>query len=166
MPSPAGASAAAAAAAIAASVVVMAAEGSPDWGEGGAVAEQARAARVRLVELADEDVRAFDSVLTAGREAGRAGLPAALEGAARVPLEIGDRALAVATLASEAVAHAKRAVRPDAAAAEMLATRAAEIGLSVVEVNLGHPAFPPACADELRAAVAALRGGVAGRARH
>lgn len=157
MPSPAGASAAAVTAAIAASVVVMAGEGSSDWDEGHVVAARARAAREQLVELADEDVVVFEAVLRAGREPGRAELPAALDRATLVPLQIGERALEVATLAARAVECAKRAVRPDAAAAAALAKSASRVALTVVEVNLGHPAFPVERVGDIRARVGAVR---------
>jgi len=160
MPSPAGASAAGAVAAIAASVVAMAGDGSPGWEAAGDVAGRARAARRRLLALAEEDVEAFHEVMVAGRGNGDVELPAALVGATLVPLEIGELSLEVAGLAEAAVRDAKRPIRADATAAATLAASAAQVALVVVEVNLGHPAFPGGQAEDIRQRVDIVRRGL------
>ena len=151
VPSPAGGSAAAAVAAIAASLVVMVGRGSPDWSEGAEAASAAVALRDRLLVLGGEDVEAVAAVLTASRAASRStvgdrpsDLDRALLRASQVPLEIAERAAAVAVLAARVAQEGKRPMRADADAARVLAAAATQVASSIVSGNLaavspGHP---------------------------
>ncbi len=76
--------------------------------------------RTRLVQLAEDDVRAYAAAmeaLAAAREAGGGRdhlIGVALERAAEVPLAIAAAAADVAELAAEAAVHGSPALRPDA----------------------------------------------------
>lgn len=142
-PEPSSGSAAAVAAAMAASLVVLVARASRSWPEGAGVAAQARALRVRLVALAEEDAASYAAVLGAMRlprtlpaEERDAALGLALVRAAEVPLAIASAAADVAELAALAAAQGKHELAPDAVAAAALAEGAARGAAWLVEVNL------------------------------
>lgn len=142
-PAPAGGTAAATVAAMAAALVVMVGRGSPGWAEGAGVAAQARALRLRLTELGAEDARAYAAVLATmrgesgpGSEQRDYALGLALVDAAEVPLRIAAAAADVAELAALAAAEGKHALRPDAAAAVILAEAAVRAATHLVDVNL------------------------------
>ena len=142
-PAPSGGTASATVAAMAAALVVMVGRGSPGWAEGPGVAAQARALRTRLTELGEEDARAYAAVLAAmrgldapGSEQRDFALGVALTDAAEVPLSIAAAAADVAELAAVAAAEGKHALRPDAAAAVILAEAAVRAATHLVDVNL------------------------------
>ncbi len=147
-PAPSGGTASATVAAMAAALVVMVGRGSPGWPEGSGVAAQARALRARLTDLGEEDVLAYAAVLAAARATDTQGaepadvlLGRALIDAAEVPLRIATAATEVAELAALAARDGKRPLRPDAAAALLLASAAAQAAVQLVDVNLaGVPA--------------------------
>ncbi len=141
-PSPCGGTAAAVAAAMAASLVTMVARGSRSWADGPGIASQARALRVRLTTLGDDDATAFGRVLETMQD--RSGtteqrdfaLGVALLEAADVPLRIAEAAADVADLASLAAAEGSPHLRPDASAAAALAEAATRAAAHLVEINL------------------------------
>jgi methenyltetrahydrofolate cyclohydrolase len=142
-PAPSGGTASATVAAMAAALVVMVARGSPGWPEGPGVAAQARALRVRLTELGAEDAEAYAAVIVALRNQDAPGseqrdfaLGRALTDAAEVPLRIAAAAADVAELAALAGVEGKHALRPDAAAAVILAEAAVRAATHLVDVNL------------------------------
>jgi formiminotetrahydrofolate cyclodeaminase len=142
-PAPSGGTASATVAAMAAALVVMVGRGSPGWPEGSGVAAQARALRARLTALGEEDARAYAAVhaamrnrATPGSEARDFGLGLALTEAAEVPLRIAAAAADVAELAALAAAEGKHSLRPDAAAAVILAEAAVRAATHLVDVNL------------------------------
>jgi methenyltetrahydrofolate cyclohydrolase len=135
-PSPAGGTAAAAVGAMAASLVQMVARGSPAWIDAAATAASASALQDRLLRLGAEDVEAFAGVLAAYR--GGSDPDEALLGASRVPLAIAESSADVAELAAAAHANGKRPMRPDAAAAAMLAEAATRAAGQLVGVNLAR----------------------------
>lgn len=145
-PSAAGGTAAAVAAAMAASLVVMVARGALVWAEGAATADAAADLCARLHQLGADDVEAFAAVLAARRTGGDMDEP--LLGAARVPLAIAEASAEVVELAALAHANGKPAMRPDAAAAAMLAEAATRAAAQLVGVNLAR--FPAGPNDEER----------------
>ncbi len=141
-PSPSGGSAAALAGAMAASLVVLVGRRSPSWPDAVGIAAQAGSLRARLIDLADEDVRAYAAALealAAARESGGARdhlLGVALEGAADVPLRIAGACADVAELAALAASSGKPQLQPDATTAVLLAEAACRSAARLVEVNL------------------------------
>ncbi len=162
-PSPCGGSAAALVAAMAASLVTLVARRSSEWADGPGVAAQAVTLRERLVELADEDVRAYAAAMEALAAARGTGgdrdrmLGVALERAADVPLAIAAAAADVAELAANAAAAGTPALRPDATAAALLAEAACRAGARLVEVNLSMLPDDPRLATARDDTVAAAR---------
>jgi len=141
-PSPCGGTAAAVSAAMAAALVTMVARGSRSWAAGAGIAAQATALRTRLTALGDEDAAAFERVLVTMRdqtgtsEQRDFALGAALISAAEVPLRIGEAAADVAELAALAAMDGAPHLRPDAAAAAVLAEAAVRAATHLVEINL------------------------------
>lgn len=141
VPSPAGGTAAAVTGAMAASLLVMVGRGSTEWPDGAAVAARAAVLRDRLLQLGDDDVKAFADVLTHFRRLrtephAREAVAAALLRASDVPLEIAQSAAEVADLGSRAAAEGKRPMRPDAATAALLAGAAARAASLIVDGNV------------------------------
>ena len=136
--------AAAVTAAAAASLVAMAARYSRGtWPEATTSVAQAEALRRRATKLASDDADALDAVLAARetpidprREARDFHLGRTLDRAADVPLAIGETACDVALLAVHVADHGEPDVRPDVAAAAVLAHAAARAAAHLVEVNL------------------------------
>lgn len=102
-------------------------------------------ARDRLVELADEDGRAFGAVLacykmpnnTPEEKATRKeALQLALKGAADVPLQVMSVIEGVLKIAAEAVPQVRKTVVSDAAIAVRLAASAISAGRHNVDINL------------------------------
>jgi len=139
-PAPGGGSTAALVGAMAAALCAKTARFSND---DGAVA-QARALELRLLALAPEDARVFETALRRldeprdpdpdrrDYELGRS-----LAAAADVPLRIADVCADVADLAADLAERGKADLQPDAAAAAVLAQGAARAAAHLVAVNLG-----------------------------
>src|SRR5581483_8559374 len=147
-PAPPGGAASALTAAMAAPLVEMVARGSPAWPSAAEAAALAAALRARLLDLADEDPRAFANVLHVARQtrdapAGErdAAMRHALPAAAEPPRAIAEAAGELAQVADAAAAAGKEPMRADAAVAATLARGAAAAALQVVAANLaGVPA--------------------------
>jgi formiminotetrahydrofolate cyclodeaminase len=108
---------------------------------------QAEALRVRLLELADEDVAAFQGVTAcyampkesdAEKAARTAALQAALQEAARVPLNTAQEAVEVLQLAQPVAAKGNSNVVSDVAVALYLADAALHAALVNVNINLKY----------------------------
>lgn len=164
-PSACGGTAAAASAAMAAALVTMVGRGSGSWPDGAGVASQAKALRTRLTVLGEADAAAFAQVLVMMRD--RSGTPEqrdfalgeALVRAAEVPLRIGEAAADVAELAALAATDGAPHLRPDAAAAAVLAEAAVRAATHLVEINLATVSGDrhTRTAAQLSAAAAAAR---------
>ena len=122
-------------AAFAAALVAKAAARSEAWTDSAGIGAQAIELRDRLLALASQDSRAYESALGA-LERKDSGLARALAKAAEVPLALAETAADVALLAAEAAARADGAARADAAAAAALAAGAARASAKLVAVNL------------------------------
>jgi formiminotetrahydrofolate cyclodeaminase len=142
---PGGGSVAAIVVALAAALLTMAARLSrDDWPEAGGAIAQAERLRRRVGPLAAADARAFREAIRAlsGERRSESGarpleLGSALARAAEVPLRIAQTAADVASLAVLVAERANPDVRPDAAAAAVLAEAGARAAAHLVEVNLG-----------------------------
>jgi formiminotetrahydrofolate cyclodeaminase len=143
-PAPGGGSVAAIVAGFAAALAAMVARFSTEqWEDAPGAVAQAEALRTRLLPLAEEDARAYESVLVAlrlpqelGSEARDAAIGEALSRAADVPLAIAETALDVSSLAVELAEHGNPNLRGDAATAVLLAEAAARATANLVEINL------------------------------
>jgi methenyltetrahydrofolate cyclohydrolase len=145
-PAPGGGSVAAIVTGLAASLAAMAARLSREhWEDAAGAVAQAEALRVRALPLADEDARAYESVLVALRrlpnelepEARDAAIGQALSRAADVPLAIAETALDVGALAAELAERGNPNLRGDAATAVLLAEASVRATANLVEINLG-----------------------------
>src|SRR4249919_1552847 len=123
-------------------LAIRAAARAEGWSGAEGVRAQALELRDRLLALAGQDSRAYESALTA-LERKDSGLARALVRAAEVPLAIAETAADVAVAAAEAATCADGAARADASAAAALAAGAARAAARLVEVNL-----TTACDDE------------------
>jgi formiminotetrahydrofolate cyclodeaminase len=147
-PLPGGGSAAAVATAMAAGLLAMAARASRgSWADARAVAAQAEALRDRVEPLAAADAEAYAEVLqllgaeaSGDQERRDLVLGAALSRAAALPLGIAEAACDVAELGVLVAERCQPNVRPDAAAAVLLAGAATQIGAHLVRVNLATQA--------------------------
>jgi methenyltetrahydrofolate cyclohydrolase len=141
---PGGGSVAAIVAGFAASLAAMAGRFSTEqWEDAPGAVAQAEALRRRVLPLADEDARAYESFLEArrlsekvGPEARDAAIGAALSHAADVPLAIAEAALDVASLAAELAERGNPNLRGDAATAVLLSEAAVRATTNLVEINL------------------------------
>jgi formiminotetrahydrofolate cyclodeaminase len=141
---PGGGSVAAIVTAFAASLTAMAARFATErWEDAPGAVAQAEALRARVLPLADEDARAYESFLLARRmsedfdpQVRDAAIGEALSRAADVPLAIAEAALDVASLAADLVEHGNPNIRGDAAAAALLSEAAVRATANLVEVNL------------------------------
>jgi formiminotetrahydrofolate cyclodeaminase len=124
------------AAAFAAGLVAKSAGRSEGWSGAEGARAQALDLRDRLLALAGQDARAYESALTA-LERRDSGLARALGKAAEVPLTIAGTAADVAELAASTSELADGAARADAAAAASLAAGAAQAAAKLVAANLG-----------------------------
>ena len=118
----------------AAALVAKAAVRSKGWSDSAGARAQAVDLRDRLLELAAEDARAYESALEALDQPDH-GLAPALFVAAEVPLALAEAAADVALLAADATERADGASRADAAAAA-LAAGAARAAAKLVAINL------------------------------
>jgi formiminotetrahydrofolate cyclodeaminase len=142
---PGGGSVAAIVAGFAASLAAQTARFSADhWEDAAGAVAQAEALRARVLPLADEDARAYESFLLARRmpeqvetKVRDAAIGAALSRAAEVPLAIAEAALDVASLACELAERGNQNLRGDAATAVLLAEAAVRATANFVEINLG-----------------------------
>lgn len=142
---PGGGSVAAIVTAFAASLTAMAARFATEhWEEAPGAVAQAEALRARVLPLAEEDARAYESFLLARRmskdfdpQVRDAAIGEALSRAADVPLAIAEAALDVASLAAELVEHGNPNIRGDAATAALLSEAAVRATANLVEINLG-----------------------------
>jgi formiminotetrahydrofolate cyclodeaminase len=142
---PGGGSVAAIVAAFAASLAAQTARFSVEqWEDAAGAVAQAEALRARVLPLADEDARAYESFLLARRmpneieiEVRDAAIGAALSRAADVPLAIAEATLDVASLACELAERGNQNLRGDAATAVLLAEAAVRASANFVEINLG-----------------------------
>jgi methenyltetrahydrofolate cyclohydrolase len=147
-PAPGGGGAAALTCAFAAGLVAMAARfsgaGLPAAAD---VVRQADELRERAAALADEDATAYRAVLEAYRlpKDGGGGerrdrITTALDGAARVPLQIAELAARVAGLGAGVAAGGNPSLRGDTVAAAHLAEASARSAAALVDINvaLGH----------------------------
>jgi methenyltetrahydrofolate cyclohydrolase len=123
------------AAALCAALVAKAAARSEGWSEAAGARAQALDLRDRLLALADQDARAYESALAA-LERRHSGLARALSAAADVPLAIAETAADVALLAAEGAERADGHSRADSAAAASLAAGAARGAAKLVAINL------------------------------
>lgn len=118
----------------AAAVVAAVARFSGD--EAAAAQAESLRARARPLAAADAEAYAAAAARLASREGDDFALGRALEDAADVLLEIADAAADVAELAALVADRCRPALRPDAAAAAMLAEASARAAAHLVEVNL------------------------------
>jgi formiminotetrahydrofolate cyclodeaminase len=142
---PGGGSVAAIVTGFAASLAAQTARFSAEqWEDAAGAVAQAEALRARVLPLADEDARAYESFLLTRRmpkevdtEVRDAAMGAALARAADVPLAIAEAGLDVATLACELAERGNPNLRGDAATAVLLAEAAVRATANFVEINLG-----------------------------
>jgi methenyltetrahydrofolate cyclohydrolase len=142
---PGGGSVAAIVTAFAASLTAMAARfATEQWEDAPGAVAQAEALRARVLPLAEEDARAYESFLLARRmskdfdpQVRDAAIGEALSRAADVPLAIAEAALDVASLAAELVERGNPNIRGDAATAVLLSEAAVRATANLVEINLG-----------------------------
>jgi formiminotetrahydrofolate cyclodeaminase len=141
---PGGGSVAAIVTAFAASLTAMGARFATDqWEDAAGAVAQAETLRARVLPLADEDARAYESFLLARRmseefdpQVRDAAIGEALSRAADVPLAIAEAALDVASLAADLAEHGNPNLRGDAATAALLSEAAVRATANLVEVNL------------------------------
>jgi formiminotetrahydrofolate cyclodeaminase len=122
-------------AAFAAALVAKAAGRSQGWSDSAGARAQAVDLRDRLLALAAQDSRAYETALEA-LEQRHASLAPALDAAAAVPLALAETSADVALLAAQASECADGASRADASAAAALAAGAARAAAKLVAVNL------------------------------
>jgi methenyltetrahydrofolate cyclohydrolase len=142
---PGGGSVAAIVTGFAASLAAQTARFSAEqWEDAAGAVAQAEALRARVLPLADEDARAYESFLAARRmpteietEVRDAAIGAALSRAAEVPLAIAEAAIDIASLACELAERGNQNLRGDAATAVLLAEAAVRAMANFVEINLG-----------------------------
>jgi len=145
---PGGGSVAAVVGAMGASLTAMAARFSKEqWEDAAGAVAQAEALKARLLPLADEDARAYETVLLALRmprdvdvdvddDVRDAAIGDSLSRATDVPLAIAEASLDVATLAAELAERGNPNLHGDAAAAVFLADAAVRASANLVEINL------------------------------
>jgi methenyltetrahydrofolate cyclohydrolase len=134
---PASGAAAALVGALAASVTQLAARSSAGtWEDGRACAAQAASLRKKLARLAQEDAQVYAAARAAIRAGGDDSMADALDRAADVPLTIAEASADVAALAAGVAENGNPDLRPDAAAAAVLADAAVRATARLVEVNL------------------------------
>lgn len=164
-PAPGGGAAAALTGALAAGLVAMAARFSDARLPASAdIARQADELRARAAGLADRDAAAFREVLEAYRRPrdGDGGdrdrrIAAALDTAARVPLEIAEIAAQVAGLAEAVAVGGNPNLKGDSVAAVNLAEASARSAAALVDINVGLGGLPGELSRRAAAAVAAAR---------
>jgi methenyltetrahydrofolate cyclohydrolase len=168
-PAPGGGGAAALTCALAAGLVAMAARFSDARLPAAAdVARQADELRERAASLADDDAAAYRAVLDAyrlpkGGDGGqrRARIAAALDGAARVPLQIAELAARVAGLGAGVAAGGNPSLRGDIVAAAHLAEASARSAAALVDINVALGRLPGDLSRRAASAVAAAQAAAA-----
>jgi formiminotetrahydrofolate cyclodeaminase len=141
---PGGGSVAAIVTAFAASLTAMAARfATEQWEDAAGAVAQADALRARVLPLADEDAKAYETFLLARRmpeevdaDIRDAAVGDALSRAADVPLAIAEAALDIASLAADLAERGNPNLRGDAATAALLAEAAVRATANLVEINL------------------------------
>jgi formiminotetrahydrofolate cyclodeaminase len=141
---PGGGFVAAIAVALAAGLVAMAARRSRDhWPDAGGAVAQADALRLRVAPLAQQNAEAYVDAVAALRQEGSAepeardeAIARALARAAGIPLQIGEAASDVSTLAAAVAEHGEPNLRADAATAALLSEAGARAAATLVEINL------------------------------
>ena len=141
---PGGGSVAAIVGAMGASLTAMAARFSTEqWEDAPGAVAQAEALKARLLPLAEEDARAYETVFLALRmpkevdeEVRDAAIGDALSRATDVPLAIAEASLDVATLGCELAERGNQNLQGDAATAVFLAEAAVRASANLVEINL------------------------------
>jgi methenyltetrahydrofolate cyclohydrolase len=132
--------------AMAAGLVSMVARRSLEvWPEAKGAVAQAEALRARVTPLAEHNAAAYSEAVATLRGKAAAVAPDrrdeaiadALDRAAGVPLQIGEAASDVASLAALLVERGEGGLRADAATAALLAQAGARAAATLVEVNLG-----------------------------
>jgi methenyltetrahydrofolate cyclohydrolase len=165
---PGGGAVAAVTVSLAAGLVGMAAQLSGRQVPGSAsLAGEAERLRRRSERLADEDAEAYRAVLSAYAAARAGGTPqpaeaiaAALDKAARVPLEMASLAAATAVLGARLALEGNPRLRGDATTAVLLAEAAARSAAHLVQVDVdegdGDPALVREADAHVRTASAAV----------
>jgi formiminotetrahydrofolate cyclodeaminase len=141
---PGGGFVAAIAVSMAAGLVAMVARRSRDhWPDAGGAVAQADALRLRVAPLAQLNAEAYLNAVAALRqeastepEARDEAIARALSRAAGIPLQIGEAASDVSTLAAAVAEHGEPNLRADAAAAALLSEAGARAAATLVEINL------------------------------
>jgi formiminotetrahydrofolate cyclodeaminase len=132
--------------AMAAGLVTMAARRSLEmWPEAKGAVAQGEALRRRVTPLAEQNAAAYSEAVATLRDRDSSAAPDrrdeeiadALDRAAGVPLQIGEAAADVGTLAALLVERGEGSVRADAATAALFAQASARAAATLVEVNLG-----------------------------
>jgi methenyltetrahydrofolate cyclohydrolase len=143
---PGGGFVSAVAVAMAAGLVAMAARRSLEvWPEAKGAVAQAEALRARVTPLAERNAAAYSEAVAtlSGKDPSAAPdrrdeeIAEALDRAAGVPLQIGEAASDVGSLAALLVERGEGSVRADATTAALLAQAGARAAATLVEVNLG-----------------------------
>jgi methenyltetrahydrofolate cyclohydrolase len=165
---PGGGAVAAVTVSLAAGLVGMAAQLSERQApDSASLAGEAGRLRRRSERLADEDAEAYRAVLSAYAAARAGGTPqpaeaiaAALDKAARVPLEMASLAAATAVLGARLALEGNPRLRGDATTAVLLAEAAARSAAHLVQVDVdegdGDPALVREADAHVRAASAAV----------
>jgi formiminotetrahydrofolate cyclodeaminase len=135
---------------VAAGLVAMVASASrADWGEAKGAAAQANTLRERVAPLAQRNLEAYTKAVARLRGAGEEeheaedDLGMLLERAAQIPLDIGEAAVDVASLAAVVAERGNQALRADAVAGALLAEGVARVAVTLVEVNLATTSSDP-----------------------
>jgi formiminotetrahydrofolate cyclodeaminase len=137
---------------VAAGLVAMVASASrADWGEAKGAAAQANTLRERVAPLAQRNLEAYTKAVARLRGAGEGDgeheaeddLGMLLERAAQIPLDIGEAAVDVASLAAVVAERGNQALRADAVAGALLAEGVARVAVTLVEVNLATTSSDP-----------------------
>ncbi len=146
-PAPGGGAVAAIAVSLAAGLVAMTARYSADSvADSELLANRADALRLRAVQLADADSRAYGKVIAAGvaargdrptsRECEAVGLQDALREASEVPTETAELGAQAAELAGRLLVEGNRRLRGDCATGLLLAEAATRAAARLVSINV------------------------------
>ncbi|MDN5859932.1 MAG: cyclodeaminase/cyclohydrolase family protein, partial [Pseudonocardia sp.] len=159
-PAPGGGGVTAVTVAAAAGLVAMAARFAADPEATAAIIAEADDLRTTVVALADDDAAAYRAVLAAFRTprddpGRRAGIRAALERAADVPLRIAEAGARVARLGARAAAGGNPNLAGDVRAGVLLAAAAATAAAELVRLNVELGDLDPAVGAAAQAHVAA-----------
>jgi formiminotetrahydrofolate cyclodeaminase len=134
-PTPGGGAVAALAGAMAASLVEMVMNLTPGGAFDLATIGKARALRAQLLELSDEDVKAFDAVMKAYRSKDKLAIKKTLLKAIEIPTQTKRLARLVGELAREAVRKGNKNAISDAKTAIYLAEAAGKSAEENIKIN-------------------------------